>query len=344
VTVSTSLVLQNPRLHERFEVEHLDTSDHRSGANIGTWDLGNSFAAVAAIGRLLPRLRGAKGVVYLPLSQSTPGLLRDSLFVWTAHLCGWKVAAHLRGSEFRSVFDGSPRLWRRWLHATLQRLDSIAVMGESLRPLFAGLVTPERITVVPNGTPEPVSLGAGSDPRHVLFLSNLKRRKGVVEAVQAALLVLEREPSARFTFAGSWESPQLEHELRARSEAADGAITFRSAVVDAEKDRLLASATMLLFPPVQPEGHPRVVLEALAAGVPVVTTDRGAIAETVVDGECGFVLPEPRPEEIADRVVALLRDPQLRARLSRSARRRYLDCFTEEHAGTALAGWLAEIA
>jgi phosphatidylinositol alpha-1,6-mannosyltransferase len=86
------------------------------------------------------------------------------------------------------------------------------------------------------------------------------------------------------------------------------------------------------------------VLEALAAGVPVVTTDRGAIAETVVDGECGFVLSEPRPEEIADRVVALLRDPQLRARLSRSARRRYLDCFTEEHAGTALAGWLAEIA
>jgi glycosyltransferase involved in cell wall biosynthesis len=344
VTVSTSLILANQRLRERFEIEHLDTSDHRSGANIGTWDLANALAALGAIGRLTPRLRGPKGVVYLPLSQSTPGLLRDSLLVWTARLFGWKVAAHLRGSEFRAMFDRSPRLWRSWLRAMLRRLDSVAVMGESLRTLFTGLVAPERIRVVPNGTPEPESFGSGADPRHVLFLSNLKRRKGVVEAVQAALLVLEREPTARFTFAGSWESPELERELRARSEAADGAISFRTAVRGREKDRLLSSATMLLFPPVQPEGHPRVVLEALAAGVPVVTTDRGAIAETVVDGECGFVLPEPRPEEIADRVVTLLRDRHLRARFSRSARRRYLDRFTEERAGATLVDWLADIA
>src|SRR5205814_97211 len=41
VTISTSLVLANPILHERFAVQHLDTSDHRSGRNIGRWDITN---------------------------------------------------------------------------------------------------------------------------------------------------------------------------------------------------------------------------------------------------------------------------------------------------------------
>ena len=74
---------------------------------------------------------------------------------------------------------------------------------------------------------------------------------------------------------------------------------------------------MLLFPPVEPEGHPRVVLEALAAGLPVITTDRGAIAETVVEGESGFVLDHPVPDELAARVLRLLRDPELRDRMSK---------------------------
>ena len=67
-------------------------------------------------------------------------------------------------------------------------------MGESLRAVFEGLVPAERITVVANGTPEfepesPIQ----RDPEHVLFLSHLRRRKGVIEAVEAALLVLAEQ-------------------------------------------------------------------------------------------------------------------------------------------------------
>ena len=44
VTVSTSLVLRNELLRERFDVEHLDTSDHRTGRNVGTWDATMCFS------------------------------------------------------------------------------------------------------------------------------------------------------------------------------------------------------------------------------------------------------------------------------------------------------------
>ena len=214
VTVSTSLVLANPVLRDRFEVRHLDTSDHRTGGQHRPWDVTNVRLALEAVLRLARELRGGRGVVYLPLSQSTPGVLRDSMFVFAASMRGWKVAAHLRGSEFRDYYLRTHPIMRRWIRATLARVDSIAVMGESLKTVFEGLVPAERIAVVANGTPEfeprsPVR----RDPEHVVFLSHLRRRKGVIQAIEAALLVLASRPSTRFTFAGDWESPEL--ELRA---------------------------------------------------------------------------------------------------------------------------------
>ncbi len=345
VTVSTSLVLASPVLRERFNVEHVDTSDHRSARTIATWDLTNIGLALLALFRLVRRLRGVQGVVYLPLSQSTPGLLRDSLLVHAASLRSWKVAAHLRGGEFDDYYRRAHPLMRRLTRATLARIDSVAVMGEGLRDIFAGLVPRDRIAVVPNGTPE-VESGARvrSDPEHVLFLGNLRRRKGVVEALEAALLVAAVRPSAHFTFAGDWESPELERDLRMRARAANGNILFSGTVDGADKDRLLTSAAVLLFPPVKPEGHPRVVLEAMAAGLPVVSTDRGAIGETIVDGASGFVLDEPDPKELAARVLQLLDDPLLRERQSRTARQRYLSTYTQDAADERLADWLVSVA
>ena len=270
VTVSTSLVLANPILRERFRVEHLDTSDPRSTtANIGRWDVTNVRLALQQTAALARLLRGRRGVLYLPLSQSGAGFLRDSLFVALGALSGWRVCAHLRGSDFRSFYDAQGALSRAWIRSTLQRLSSIAVMGDSLRWLFDGLVPPERVVAVPNGTPDVArSIAHDGWPATVLFLSNLRRRKGVVQAVDAALQVAGTEPDTRFVFAGEWEDPELEIELHKRASAAQGRIRFLPPVNGRAKDELFGSSSIFLFPPVEPEGHPRVVLEAMSAGLP----------------------------------------------------------------------------
>jgi len=216
-------------------------------------------------------------------------------------------------------------------------------MGFSLRGAFGDLVKPERIAVVANGTPDPGLNGVMRDPETVLFLSSLRRRKGVVEAVEAALHVHRERPRARFFFVGSWENEELERYLRARSASVGDAIRFLQPVEGDEKRRLFATASVLLFPPVQPEGHPRVVLEGLAAGLPVVTTNQGSIAETVVHGESGFVLDGANPKELADHLLRLLEDNGLRDRMACAARKRYLEAVTKTHADKAIASWLQRI-
>jgi glycosyltransferase involved in cell wall biosynthesis len=344
VTVSTSLVLSNRFLAERFSLVHMDTSDHRTGVNIGRWDSKNVMLGASAVLRLNRLLAGPQGIVYLPLSQSSGGFLRDSLFIHRAASRGWKVIAHLRGSEFPEFYAKQPRIYRRWIRTTLLKLSSMGVMGSSLEGLFDGVIPRERIAVVPNGTPDIHRDGIERDPETVLFLSSLRPRKGIVESVETALRVIERRPTAKFLFVGAWVDDRLERQVKERARPAGDRIRFLPPTVDEEKQKLLLSSALLLFPPVEPEGHPRVVLEALAAGLPVVTTDQGAIAETVLDGESGFVLDEPAPDQLADRVLRMLDDRQLRERMGRAARARYLEEFTQEQADRKLADWLDDVA
>jgi glycosyltransferase involved in cell wall biosynthesis len=71
-----------------------------------------------------------------------------------------------------------------------------------------------------------------------------------------------------------------------------------------------------------------VVLEAMAAGLPVITTDQGAIRETVLDGVNGFIVPKGDPAAIAEKIVLLLRDHDLRRRMGQASRERFLASYT----------------
>ena len=80
----------------------------------------------------------------------------------------------------------------------------------------------------------------------------------------------------------------------------------------------------------QTEGLPNVVLEAMAAGVPVVATNTGGTGEVVVHGETGFVTQVGRPDEATEYIARLLLSPDLGARMSLSARRRVEAVFSIE--------------
>jgi glycosyltransferase involved in cell wall biosynthesis len=266
--------------------------------------------------------------------------------------CEWlgiPVVAHLRGSEFRDFYAASGPILRALIRYSLARVARVVVLGESLCSLFAGLVPAERISVIPNGTydftrgldqpakPTPCVQG--------LYLGNLLPRKGVFVAMTAVLEVLRRFPELEFVFAGEW---QTEADcarglalLAGRPEASR--IRFPGVVTGAEKHRLLLASDFFLFPPIQPEGHPRVVLESMAAGLPIITTRQGAITETVVEGKTGFFVEPGDVRAIVGRIADLLNDPSRRAAMGLAARRRFEESYTADIAHARLAALFAEV-
>jgi glycosyltransferase involved in cell wall biosynthesis len=93
---------------------------------------------------------------------------------------------------------------------------------------------------------------------------------------------------------------------------------------------VLAGLDLLVTPSAGEGGVPRVILEAFAAGVPVLALDSGAIPEVVREGHNGFLLRSASPEEIAGRVRELMGRPELRAEVAAQAQREWEERFTAE--------------
>ena len=96
-------------------------------------------------------------------------------------------------------------------------------------------------------------------------------------------------------------------------------------------------ADIFVFPPVWDEGFGLPPVEAMAAGVPVVGSRSGALPETVMDGETGFLVEKNDPDALAKQILRLLQDEDLREKMGRAARRRALATFTWERAADLLA-------
>jgi glycosyltransferase involved in cell wall biosynthesis len=350
VAVSTRLILDSPAF-AAYRVLHLDTADRRPIDNIGVFEprnvalgLWHALQLLGMLARYRPRL------VYLPVSQGAGGYLRDLLFILPCEVAGVPVVAHLRGSEFRAFYAGAHPILQALIRYSLARVARVIVLGETLRALFDGLVPRERIAIVPNGTPDlppGTASAAQRDGRVVraLFLSNLRVRKGVLVALEAAIIALQRVPALEFVFAGAWEVPAVRDQALARLAASGvaGRVCFTGEVAGEAKQRLLCECDFFVFPPVEPEGHPRVVLEAMAAGLPVIASRQGAIVETVVDGETGFLVASGDVWAVAERVVQLAGQPDLRARMRAAARARFLSEYTVEIAHARLAQVFASV-
>lgn len=215
---------------------------------------------------------------------------------------------------------------RRRLDALLDRIACrrfdrvVAVSSWGLEFLAAELGLPRaRIRRIPNGwrgSPPPRS-GLSSRPT-VVCVARFRRQKGHRDLLDAFALVRARIEDARLLLVGDGE---LEAEARARAAALelDGSVEFRGAVDDVWP-ALAEAHVFALASLYEPLGI--AVLEAMAAGLPVVASAVGGIPELVESGETGVLVPPGAPGEMAGALIELLGAPDLRRRMGEAARRR----------------------
>jgi glycosyltransferase involved in cell wall biosynthesis len=163
-----------------------------------------------------------------------------------------------------------------------------------------------------------------------LYFSNLYPSKGAFDFVDAIRDARERGCDVIGTMVGSFYNDDVEHRMRERVAVPGSHVRLLPPVGTVEKFAHFVNADVFVFPPREPEGMPWVIVEALAAGLPIIATDQGAITDAVIDGYNGFIVEPGRPDRIAEKLHLLVADPDLRAECGRRSRAIYNERYTEE--------------
>jgi glycosyltransferase involved in cell wall biosynthesis len=165
-------------------------------------------------------------------------------------------------------------------------------------------------------------LGFGDEDRLVLVPAVLRVGKGHDRLLQALPEILAREPRVRLLFAGAGER---ERELRSMSKTHGDRVCFLGERSDMAE--LMAASDVVVLPS-DAEALPTVLIEAAAAGRPVVATHVGGAQEIVEDGRTGLLVPAHDPTALARAMVRLLTDRTLADSMGRAARQRFETRFT----------------
>ena len=350
VAVSTESLIRALRSAGHLAA-HLDTRDPRTRSNIGKFDLENVRLGLRHATELTALIRRHPGAaVYVPISQSLWGFLRDSVLVSVARLQRRPVYLHLHGGGFHDFYGRSGWIMRLVIRRVVSMADQAWVLTPSLRRCFAGLMEKDRMRVVQNVVDDPLGdlrvKGGGSleasassdnpadreSQLRILFLSNLRPEKGCFELIDA-LALLPRDVGAwRVRYVGAAD-PKVEREMKlrlSRELPGDVSVELVGERTGRAKEDELRWADVLAFPTLLPEGQPLVLLEALGAGLPIITTRHGGIPETVRNEVEGLLLEPGDVAALAGALGRMASDPALRARLGRNARLRYEECYRPE--------------
>ena len=282
-----------------------------------TWLRGHPAQPVAP---LLPAALTRAQVVHAHHFRSVP----TRMSAVTARVLGAGTAVTDHGLLGRTWGGLVHRLFDRFLAVSRCSAELLGAPPARTQVIYGGADT-RRFTPVP-----------GADRDGVLFVGRLTPHKGIDRLIRAL------PAGAGLRIAGSAghdpRPPERDYPALLHRLAQDHDVTFLGPVPDADLPGLYRRAAVLALPSVDRTCYGRhvpvsellglVALEAMASGTPVVASRIGGLAEVVVDGETGFLVPPGDTEALGDRLARLVSDRRLAARLGANARDLVTQRFT----------------
>ena len=276
------------------------------------------FPVVNAVSLIRALLRERYDCVHVNPSLNFSSLLRDGLFMGILRLMRQRnVVVYFHGwSDTDAKRIGHSPLLRSLFKVMFGRACVILVLASRFKETLIAMGIPEeRVRVT--STMFDGRIFDGLEPRErrngerLIFMSRFVREKGVYELLDAFASIAAKYPGAHLTLLG--DGPEREGmEQRAAALELGRRITFAGYKRKGEKAQLLLDSDLFVFPTYYGEGCPVALLEAMAAGLPVVTHGAGGIPDLFRDGENGVLLDEVTPVLVEQAIDRLLGDTELR--------------------------------
>jgi len=338
--ISSAHLINSP-LREQFEIIYVPSNLHHKNSQKGKITI-NSLATLCFLMIRIIYIIITKNpsVAYMLLSQNVSGFMRDSLLVLISRAFCKKIVLHFHGSNFYNFYKKQPPILKKYIRFILNQTDLVILQAQWLKDVFKKLIPESRLRVVYGGIPiEPFSdkeIEQRSHSRNsvnVLYLSHISVAKGFCLLLKAMQEILSENNAINFIIAGSiidnernilfdqegkniiFKDIRSEIDAIIKNKKLSGRVRFLGEIADQKQKQQILEMSDIFLLPSYSEGCPLSVLEAMAAGLPVIITPVGTLPEILKDGENGFFIDIGDSDGLRDKINYLAQKPSLRKRI-----------------------------
>ncbi len=305
-SIAAQLLLQNLKNIVDVDIVNMSKTSHKDGMT--------SFSRIIEVinfFKQIARYRHTADVIYLQISESVFGNIKDIIIYVLCRKKLNRVFIHLHGGSFGKQILEKNIILEKINAFFLKRINAVIVLGLTHRKIFEKYFQNDKIHVIPNFyLPEflieqkNVSRKFNSNKKlKFLYLSNMIPKKGYSELFEAFLLLEESiKQKIELDFAGRFGSLKEESSFKERISSWDN-VKYHGVVSGGEKVQLLADANVFILPTSYNEGQPISILEAYASGCVVIVTLLGGIPDIFNNNVNGLSLSNTTPEVIANAML-----------------------------------------
>lgn len=251
----------------------------------------------------------------------------------------------LRASKHRLAYRFVNRFFDRVL-AVSQEVRNYCIAEDGLPPqkvltLYNGIEL-DQIASRDSAAVSRAGLGCAEASHLIITAANIRRVKGLDVLLRTAAIVQREFPRAIFLIVGGILEPEYSRELEQlmRSLSLSDTVKFLGARKDVMP--LLAISDVFCLPS-RSEGFSNALVEAMASSLPCVATRVGGNAEALADGQSGFIVDSDDPQAMAEKLLILLCDPELRQRMGHRGKETVESRFSAHSMITQLVGVYDEL-
>lgn len=336
--VSTHVnLLMGSTLADEFELLH--------------FQVGREGRAESAFGRLMRLVFGPLAlaativfrhvsIVHINTSLNPRAFWRDLAYLLVAKALGARTVYQVHGGALPQAFFAGSNFLTALLARVLRMPDVVVVLAQCELVAYRRFIPGQDVVLLPNGIDcrpfnRVPTVNSPGGPLRLTYIGRLAREKGLYETLQAVRLAQELGADCRIVIAGG--GPE-ESRLRRYAQALGIAhrVTFAGPVFGDDKVKVLEGSDVVMLASYA-EGLPYSLLEAMAAGVPVIATPVGAIPDVVSDGIHGVIVPVRDGKAIAEALSSLAIDRERLSWMSRACRRRIRAAFNIDRLSQEMA-------
>ncbi len=352
VSQINAYIISNPIWHNRAELRVIELNFANSIHDVGSV----RFAKLAALFKVISRqvvaiIRFSPRIAYFTLTPTGISFYRDLILLAILKMFGVRnIFLHLHGKGIEKALKKRPYL--KWLYSLAFKNTQLVLVSPLLYFDVAKVANQKQVHYLPNAIPAMLTLNeiesamkrrAARKVPNLVFLSNMLLTKGPIELLKAVSILIDKGLHFKVTFSGAWFDDGCKEVFYCHVKEGNlsSYVEYIGPVYGVEKNKLLLNSDVFVFPTYS-DIFGIVNLEAMEAGLPIISTREGAIPDIIVDGETGFLVEKQDVGALADRLALLICNPELRLTMGLKGRQRFEDKFDFDQYVTSLFNILVE--